>query len=160
MSSSNSLVLGLGNRLSGADGFGPSVIDALAAEGNLPPGVELLDAHTDLIAHLHRFAACDQAILIDTVLHDTTLGVAVFDEPTFSSWDVGSTGAHGMSAVMAVRMFRTLQKKGTPPRPRITLVAYQVTEPDFATPPSDAVIGSAVEAVRQLLMAVEHDLHG
>ncbi len=158
MSPSNWLVLGLGNRLSGADAFGPSVIDALATEGDVPPDVTLLDVHTDLIGNLDRFAAYDHVILVDTILNETTAGVAVVDEPIFSSWDTRSAGTHEMSAVMAVRLFRTLQMKDAPPHPRITLVAYRVSETDFQQAPDSSIIMDGMRAVRRLIRA-EHHLH-
>lgn len=145
MTTSNWLVLGLGNRLPGADGFGPAVIDALKAGGDLP-GVELLDVDTDLLGHLHRFAGRDEVILLDAVLDDDASGVAIIDEATFSTWETRSTGAHGMSAVMAVRLFRTLQSDG----PRITLVAYRVSEAEFLRPLDDSQIREGAEAVRRL----------
>jgi hypothetical protein len=76
------LVLGLGNPLAGADGFGPAVIARLRRAA-WPDGADFVDAHTDLLAHLHRFEHFDRVVLVDTVLDDRG-GVAVIDEAEFS----------------------------------------------------------------------------
>jgi hydrogenase maturation protease len=152
MSPSKWLVLGLGNPLAGADGFGPAVIEHLDAAGGLPAGVELIDAHTDLLGHLDEFAERDHVILVDAMLSADRSGIATFSEATFSTWDERSTGAHGMSAVMAVKLFRRLQEPGRSPQPRITLVALLVSEADFHLPLEPHVIGAGAEAVRSALV--------
>jgi hydrogenase maturation protease len=150
----NWLVLGLGNPLADADGFGPAVIDALRRSPDLPPGVELIDVHTDLLNHLDRLLGRDHVVLVDAMLSSSAAAVGVFDEETFSGWTARSTGVHGISALDAVRLFRRLyQPPGAPPfdRPRITLVAYQVHERDFSRPLPPDVIRAGAEAVRSVL---------
>jgi len=62
------LVLGLGNRLVGEDGFGSAVIEMLRRRPDLPANVDLVDAHTDLLAHLETIASYDEVVLVDVVV--------------------------------------------------------------------------------------------
>jgi hydrogenase maturation protease len=154
MAAANWLVLGLGNPLADADGFGPAVIDALRASPDLPAGVELIDVHTDLLNYLDRLVGRDRVVLVDAMLSASASDVAVFDEGVFATWDDRSTGAHAMSALAAVKLFRRLyQPPGAPPfeHPRITLVAYQVHERDFSRPLPPEVVQAGAEAVRAAL---------
>jgi hydrogenase maturation protease len=154
MAVSKWLVLGLGNRLAGADGFGPAVIEHLAAARDLPPAVDLFDAHTDLLGNLHHFEGREHVILVDAALDANGGGVAVFDEETFSTWEARHTGVHGLSAVMAVQLFRRLHQPGETapfPKPRITLVAHLVREADFLLPLEPDIIRAGAEAVRSLV---------
>lgn len=149
----NWLVLGLGNPLAGADGFGPAVVACLRAAGNLPAEVELIDVHTDLLGNLDRLAGRDHVVLVDAVLASDDDGVRVFSEEAFSTWEDRSTGAHGFSALVAVRLFRQLRGAGAPTftNPRITLVAHFVSEADFSCPPRPDAIQAGAEAVRAAL---------
>ena len=154
MPASKRLVLGLGNRLAGADGFGPAVVEELAAARDLPPEVELVDAHADRLGSLDRFAGRDDVVLVDAVLDTNGGGVAVFDEETFSTFETRSTGVHGLSAIMAVKLFRRLQRPGDPAlpaRPRITLVAHLVSEAHFLHPLDPAIVRTGAETVRAVL---------
>lgn len=152
----SSLVLGLGNRLSGADAFGPAVVDRLRDESPLP-GVAIVDAGTDLIGWIARFAEYDRVVLVDAVAVDDPADapralpcVATVSEPTFSGWDTRSPGAHEISPLVAVRLFRALQGGGSLSGPAIHLVALFVTELDFARFPGVAEIAAGAAAVRQL----------
>jgi hydrogenase maturation protease len=168
------LVLGLGNALAGADGFGPAVVQRLQEAADLPAGVDVADVHTDLLSALDRFPSYDRVVLVDAVL-DARGGVAVVDEETFCRWDDRSPGVHHLSPVMAVNLFRRLQTSGSDPvsctnvldrgqgspaqqpdavptpGPRIMLVAWFVAEPDFGRPPRDEEIEAGVRAVRMLV---------
>lgn len=106
------LLAGLGNPLSGDDGFGPRVIERLR-ECGLPSGVMLLDAGTDLLNHVESFAEYERVVLIDAILDpERKLGapgrVAVVNEKTFSTWPETSQGVHQMSPLLGVKLFRTL----------------------------------------------------
>lgn len=162
----NSLVLGLGNPLSGADAFGPAVVERLRDAEDIPSGVELVDAETDLLAYMDQFAERDRVVLVDTVLAPDSRvldgaasppgpagqQVAVFPEEVFSTWDDRSHGAHELSPLMAVKLFRQLQRPDAGKRPPvILLVAHVVSEQDFQRPPSDAEIDAGAEAIRQLV---------
>jgi hydrogenase maturation protease len=138
------LVLGLGNPLAGADGFGPAVIARLR-EAGVPDGVELVDAHTDLLAHLHRFVEADEVVLVDAVLggHD---GVALVGEDEFSGWDHSSVGAHQVSPLAVIKLFRRLHPEAST---RVRLVAHFVREEKFRLSPDDAAIRDAGDVVRR-----------
>ena len=154
MAAANWLVLGLGNPLADADGFGPAVIECLRAMGGLPRGVELIDVHTDLLGYIDRFAGRDHVILVDAMIAANDWGIGVFSEETFSTWDERSTGAHGLSALTAVKLFRRLRPPGTAPafaNPRITLVAHLVTEAEFSRVPEAAAVRAGAETVRFVL---------
>jgi hydrogenase maturation protease len=137
------LVLGLGNSLAGADGFGPAVVERLREAGGLA-GVELVDAHTDLLAHLPRFAEAEEVVLIDAVL-DERGGVALVEEAEFSAWDDTSRGAHQISPLAAVKLFRRLHPDAAT---RIRLLGHFVREEDFARQPGDEHVGAAAALVR------------
>jgi hydrogenase maturation protease len=142
------LVLGLGNALAGADGFGPAVIARLRRTPGLD-GVALVDAHTDLLAHLDRFDAADDVLLIDTVLDDRG-GVALVDEDEFSAWDHTSRGAHQVSPLAAVKLFRRLHPGAAT---RIRLVAQFVREQDFSLPPDDDAVTTAADLIRRVCLS-------
>jgi hydrogenase maturation protease len=142
----NWLVLGLGNSLAGADGFGPAVIARLREASGLD-GVELVDAHTDLLAHLHRFAEAEEVLLVDAVL-DGRGGVALVDEEEFSGWDDTSRGAHQISPLAVVKLFRRLHPDAAT---RIRLLGHFVREEDFARQPGDESIRAAIALLKPLL---------
>jgi len=108
------LLVGLGNPLSGDDGFGPLVLERLRASGvDRLPDVTLLDAGTDLLNHIESFADCDRVVLIDAVLDpDGKLGspgqVEALEEESFLFWSEASQGVHQMSPLLGVKLFRTL----------------------------------------------------
>jgi len=67
-------IIGLGNVLMADDGFGPFVIEALAATFEFPPEVTLIDAGTpglDLTPYLMH---ADKVIVVDTVRSDGVPG--------------------------------------------------------------------------------------
>ena len=152
MSRGSSLVLALGNRLAGADGFGPAVLDELRS-GGVPVAAVLVDAHTDLLAHLDDLARSDRVVLVDAVLSSSGGGVSCLSEEQFSTWDERSSGAHAMSPLLAVKLFRSLSARGLLPAgdPRITLVAYFVDEAAFGRAPDPSTIRAGADAVRAAL---------
>jgi hydrogenase maturation protease len=154
------LVLGLGNSLSGADGFGAAVIDRLRDQPS--PRATIVDAGTDLLDWVDRFADYDRVVLVDVVAVDDAMAsgseagqVAVIDEPAFSDWDARSPGAHELSPLAAVRLFRTLQARsgGDTERPEMQLVGWMVGERQFSRRPHEAVIADGAAAVRRLMNA-------
>ncbi len=149
MPPSRQLVLGLGNRLSGEDAFGPAVVERLLA---LPerPGVEVEDAGCDLLAFLDRFASFDHVVLVDAVLGlPAGRRVAVLGEADVASWPGSSTGCHQLSPLVALRLFRTLYPDAVT---RITVVALSCTRisPRDVLPP--AVVEEGLQVV---LRAIE-----
>lgn len=116
------LIVGIGNSSQGPDAFGPAVIDRLRAQA-LPPGVELVDAGTDLLSYIDRFVDVDHVVLVDAFLGAGTGAVMAIDESRFSTWSLESPGSHELSAVLAVRLFRLLHPGS---RVRFTLVGFDV----------------------------------
>jgi hydrogenase maturation protease len=146
------LIIGLGNPLSGDDGFGSRVL-VLLEQTALPPNVELKDAHTDLLGHIDNFAECDRILLIDAVLDpDKKLGqtgrVALFYEDAFLSWPESSSGVHQMSPLLAVKLFRQLYPTA---KTQIILAGLLVDRigpaPVYAT---DEAIQEAAAVIRSL----------
>jgi hydrogenase maturation protease len=60
-------VLGLGNVLMGDDGFGPFVVEALAAAYELPPNVSVIDLGTPGLDLTPFLSDADVAIIVDTI---------------------------------------------------------------------------------------------
>jgi hydrogenase maturation protease len=122
-------VVGLGNPLSGDDGFGARVLAHLNENrAGLPPGASLLDAHTDLLNHLETLACYDRVVLVDAILDaNGKLGipgtVSVLDEEALLALSESSPSVHQVSPLLAVRLFRTLHPEALP---RIILVGLLV----------------------------------
>jgi hydrogenase maturation protease len=153
--SRKTLIVGLGNSLSGDDGFGAQVIELLRRNGTESlPAVSLADAHTDLLNHLESFAEYDLVVLIDAVLDpERKLGqpgrIAVQDEASFESWQATSTSIHQMSPLLSVRLFRTLHPEATTQIILIALFVDQIThDPHYLT---DKRVAEAAAAVQSLL---------
>jgi hydrogenase maturation protease len=152
------LVLGLGNPLAGADAFGPGVVERLREE---PPvaRIDVADAGTDLLDWIARFADYDHVVLVDAVAVDdpsdapaATPCVATVEEETFATWDASSPGAHEVSPLTSVRLFRTLQRANDiVDVPSIQLVALFVDEAGFTRPPGDDALAAGAAAVQQLV---------
>ena len=146
-----SLVIGLGNALQGADGFGPAVIDRLR-HAQLPEGTTLLDAGTDLLGHLDRLAAFGRVILVDAIVGGAGSGaVAIVEEAAISRWSRESPDSHAVAAVRALGLFRRLYPAaaGT----TIVLVGLDAPYAAFGAPPSGATIAEGAAAVLRLLAA-------
>ena len=120
MSQVKRLVVGVGNWLAGDDGFGVAVIAALRARAR-PVDADLLDAGTDLLRHLERFASYDEVILVDAVIDPARRGeVAVVEEGEFGDWPDAAPGCHEISPLTALRLFRLIHPEA---QTRFTLVA-------------------------------------
>ena len=149
------LIIGLGNPLSGDDGFGARVLARLQEKGGPAiPGVTIIDAQTDLLNHLETFSDYDLIIIIDAVLDlEGKLGprgsIAVFDEEVIHAWSGHSLSAHQISPLLTVKLFRTLHPHS---RSKITLVGLLVdrlcASPCYATPMR---ILEAAETVRAMI---------
>lgn len=125
MARSRRLVVGLGNPLLGDDGFGSAVVRQLRARGPMP-GVDFVDAGTDLLAHIDDFASRDEVILVDAVLDPSRAGeVGVVEQEVLLGWPDQSPDCHDMSPLLAVKLFRALHPEATT---RFTLVALFTAE--------------------------------
>jgi hydrogenase maturation protease len=139
-SSPQTLVLGLGNPLSGDDGFGAQVLELLHRNGTeFLPGVSLVDAHTDLLNHIESFAAYDRVVLIDAILDpENKLGkpgqILALHEEEFLSWSEISPSVHQMSPMLAVKLFRQLYPAVQTQITLVGLLVDQLTHaPRYAT---------------------------
>jgi Ni,Fe-hydrogenase maturation factor len=172
------LVLGLGNRLVGEDGFGGAVIELLRRRSDLPAAVDLIDAHTDLLAHLDTIASYDEAVLVDVVVgapgtakpaHEGASGtpkpdearraesgegsghpgeIVVVDEETFMRWPETSPSCHQISPLLAVKLFRALHPQAGT---RITLVALHANDVRLGPGVAASVVAAGGEAVVRLI---------
>jgi hydrogenase maturation protease len=127
-------MLGLGNPLSGDDGFGPQVLDQLHQnETKLLPGATLIDAHTDLLNHIEDFAKYDCVLLIDAILDpEGKLGepgkIVVVQEEKLQSLPEASQSVHQISPLLAVKLFRTLHPEA---QTQFTLIGLIIDQLDF-----------------------------
>lgn len=147
------LILALGNPLSGDDAFGSLVLDVLSRSG-LPPETVAADAGTDLLNYLDDFSGYGQVILIDAILDpDGKLGspghVITVEEGRFSCWDEVSASAHQMTPVTAIKLFRMLNPAAETRIYLVGLLVDRITHtPLYATPECAA---TGADAVRLLL---------
>jgi len=161
------LVLGLGNRLVGEDGFGSAVIEMLRRRPDLPANVDLVDAHTDLLAQLETLASYEEVVLVDVVVGASGTpkpdvapsaesgeggshpgDVAVIDEETFSGWPETSPSSHQISPLLAVKLFRALHPEAAT---RITLVALYADDIRAESVIAPSVVAAGGEAVVRLI---------
>jgi hydrogenase maturation protease len=152
--SRTTLIVGLGNPLSGDDIFGPKVLEQLRESETQPlPGTITIDAHTDLLNHIEAFTKYDSVLLIDAILDpEGKLGepgkVVVFDEETFQSFSETSQSIHQMSPLLAVKLFRTLHPEAQTQITLIGLVIDRLTsQPHYAIP---ARITEAAAIIRKI----------
>ena len=153
-SSPQMLILGLGNPLSGDDGFGARVLELLHRDGTESlPGVSLIDAHTDLLNHIESFLTCDRVVLIDAILDpEYKLGkpgqVVVLHEKAFLSWPEASPSVHQMSPVLAVKLFRQLYPAAQTQVHLVGLLVDQLTRaPRYATEDRIREAAAAISAL-------------
>jgi hypothetical protein len=66
-------------------------------------------------------------------------------EEEFSGWDHTSVGAHQVSPLAAIKLFRRLHPEAST---RVRLVAHFVREEEFRLSPNDAAILDAADVVR------------
>jgi len=154
------LVLGLGNRLVGDDGFGSAVIEMLRARPDLPANVELVDAHTDVLAHVETLGSYEDVVLVDVVIDGpgspkpngegggSPGDVAVVNEETFMRWPETSPSCHQISPLVAVKLFRALQPRATT---RITLVALHADVLRVGPGVAASAVVAGAEAVVRLV---------
>jgi hydrogenase maturation protease len=150
------LLVALGNPLSGDDGFGSRVLERLQGGAvDLPPGVSLVDAGTDLLNHIESFTGYGHVVLIDAILDpEQKLGppgcVKALEEDSFLSWSEISHSVHQVSPLLGIKLFRTLHP-GT--NPRIHLVGLFVDQ--ISHSPLYMTDERIQEAVRVVLRVLE-----
>ncbi len=148
------LILGLGNPLSGDDRFGAQVLELLDKNRiGLSPGISLADAHTDLLNHIESFSEYDHIVLVDAVLDpEGKLGepgrILTVSEEAFLSWPETSQSVHQMSPLLAIKLFRVMHPAA---QTQITLVGLLVDRidmvPHYVTPESVQKGAAAIQAL-------------
>jgi len=124
------LIAALGNPLSVEDSFGPKVLELLRGGLSRGSGIDLADAHTDLLGYIDRFESYPLVILLDALLDPARAGQVIsIDESALASFPENSPGIHQFSPVLAVKLFRRLYPGAAT---RIFLVALCVAEVRFA----------------------------
>jgi hydrogenase maturation protease len=143
------LVLGVGNPLVGEDGFGGAVIEWLRRRPDLPAGVDLVDAHTDLLAQVETLGSYDEVVLVDVVVGAGAAGkIAVVDEETFMRWPEDSAGSHQISPLLALKLFRALHPQSAT---RLTLIALHTDALRAAPGVAMSAVVAGGQAVLRLL---------
>jgi coenzyme F420 hydrogenase subunit delta len=150
MSSARALVLALGNPLAGEDGFGSAVLARLARDSTVTSVAELVDAHTDLLAHLDRLAAAGRVVLVDAVLLPRMRGdVVVLSQGELAEFSAEASSAHQVSPLVALQLLARLYPEA---HPSVSLVGYCVEAVRAGPSPIDeAVIAAGAAAVRKEL---------
>lgn len=155
------LVAGVGNVLRGDDGFGPAVIDALMAAGDLPQGVRAVEVGIGGINLVHELMdGYDVLVLVDAVDRSATPGslyvleVTVPDVaaiPALERWGIAADmheAVPGQALIMAGAV-------GALP-PMIRMIGCQPAETeDFSMELSPCVqraVPAAVETIRGILL--------
>ncbi len=108
------LVVGLGNSLSGDDGFGSRVITRLRQEpGSVLNPADIVDGGVDLLGQLGLFAGRTLIILVDTLLDpEARYGlpgeVVTLSHETLAALESSSRDVHAVSPLLAVQLFLQL----------------------------------------------------
>ncbi len=144
------LVVGVGNRDRGDDGFGPMVAARVAALGLPDIGVVVQSEPLDLVEHL---AEHDDVVVVDAVRTGGTPGTLLVQV-------VGArglprrpeVGSHGLGVADALELARAL---GTLPG-RVTVVGVEAPELRPGTPLSAPVRERLDDAVRAVVAALEN----
>jgi hydrogenase maturation protease len=105
------IVLGVGNRLMGDDGFGPRVIEELQKR-EVPPYVELMDAGVGGMAILSWIEGADKVVIIDSVQTNNEPPGTVyrFTDKELPPSDMFMLSLHDLNLVDTINIGRVVQK--------------------------------------------------
>ncbi len=152
----SSVVLGCGNTLFGDDGFGPAVAEALAAHGELPPHVCVLDAGTaasDILFDMVLSAHKPQTLfIVDAVqLRGRRAGELFWLTP--EELPTAKRADFLMHQFPSANLLRELAEEGGV---KVMILAVQAeTIPDCVVPGLSKAVAEAVpRAVEKLLKAL------
>jgi len=151
-------IVAVGNPFCGDDGVGAAVLERIRAEG-LFPGAELIDAGTDALSLLDRFAETGAAerlhIIIDAAKMGCEPGRVVGFAPAEARrrivWD--RLSLHGLGLAEA---FALAEGLGAMPR-RVVVVGVEPTEVRMDRGLSDAVAAAVPEVIRLIRAEVRAD---
>jgi hydrogenase maturation protease len=105
------IVLGVGNRLMGDDGFGPRAIEELQKR-EVPPDVELMDAGVGGMAILSWIEGADKVVIIDSVQTNNEPPGTVyrFTDKELPPSDMFMLSLHDLNLVDTINIGRVVQK--------------------------------------------------
>jgi hydrogenase maturation protease len=143
------LIIGVGNPLARDEGVGIRAVERLR-ERTLPPGVQVLDAGTDLLSALPAMGEADRVVLLDAVraggrpgaiyrLTRDDLLARSTNEPEWRS-------AHDLSVVSALRLAESTGQ-AMPPMVVFGVEPAEVALGEGLTPPVEAALDTLVEKV-------------
>lgn len=158
------LVAGVGNVLRGDDGFGPAVVQALAAAGGLPAGVRVVEVGIGGIGLVHELMdGYDALVIVDAVERGGAPGSLYVLEPEVP--DVAAVPAperHALATdlhqAVPWRALVMARAVGALP-PVVRIVGGQPAETeDFSTelsPPVQRLVPAAVATIRSILQSLD-----
>lgn len=144
------VVLGVGNRLMGDDGFGPRVLDELEKR-KLPENVELIDAGVGGIAILSWIENADKVVIIDSVQTNNEPPGTVyrFTDKELPPSDMFMLSLHDLNLVDTINIGRVVQKMPD----EIVIFGVEVKRvaqfDDKLTPEVEAAMGEVVDLVME-----------
>jgi hydrogenase maturation protease len=105
------VVLGVGNRLMGDDGFGPRVIEELQKR-DIPSNVELMDAGVGGMAILSWIEGADKVVIIDSVQTNNEPPGTVyrFTDKELPPSDMFMLSLHDLNLMDTINIGRVVQK--------------------------------------------------
>jgi hydrogenase maturation protease len=105
------VVLGVGNRLMGDDGFGPRIIEELEKR-TVPSNVELMDAGVGGMAILSWIEDADKVVIIDSVQTNNEPPGTVyrFTDKEMPPLDMFMLSLHDLNLVDTIRIGHVVQK--------------------------------------------------
>jgi hydrogenase maturation protease len=148
------VVLGLGDRLAGDDGVGAVVIDALRRDARLPPGVELVEAGSDLLRQAHRLDDRRYIVIVDAVLEPGHCGRVSVSADTHG-FDPAQKHAHHLSPAQALELLRTLDTPlARTPCSWVTIGVNHVSMSPELSPEMNRALPGIIDAVLAALVTI------
>ncbi|GAA5214377.1 hydrogenase maturation protease [Corallincola platygyrae] len=153
----NILILALGNREQGDDGFGPALYELMSQHPSLLAKVEqyasFVNAGLSLLAHSERIAQADWLIIVDAVNDPGNPGQIVLAElqQPFMQNHPCSFSTHQFQLLPLLQLLEPLGQCPT----RITLLGASVVDTSLGSTLSPEVQALLPEAIDQLLQLLD-----
>jgi hydrogenase maturation protease len=144
------VVLGVGNRLMGDDGFGPRVIEALEKR-DIPSNVEVMDAGVGGMAILSWIEGADKVVIIDSVQTGNVPPGTVyrFTDKELPPSDMFMLSLHDLNLVDTINIGRIVQKMPD----EIIILGVEVKRvaefEDRLTPEVEAAMAEVIDLVTE-----------
>jgi hydrogenase maturation protease len=162
------VVAGIGNVLRGDDGFGPAVVQAFEAAGELPAGVRTVEVGIGGMGLVHELLeGCDALVVVDAVDRGGTPGSLYVLEPDVPEVDGIPEAerrfvATDLHEIVPGRVLVMAQALNVLP-PTVRIIGCQPAETEeFSmelTPTVARVVPAAVEAIRSFLGGLEDSVN-